>query len=291
MFKLIDSFSGSRFELINKNGKLFLKKSYSKPTQRDILSLKKQNNFKNLKFKKFSIKSPKIEKKKLNNFAKKKNIIMNYFEGVSGSKILIHSDNETCYLISKFITNYLMINFKNAKWQYVDSAIILNKAKDTVKKTKIKKLNIIGLNILKKLKKDIGKKILWSKSQCHGDLTLSNIILNKNKNSVILVDFLETYNDGIVQDLAKLVQEFYLGWSSRYLNDVHKLRSNIVYKKIWSKTKIPLFNQKIKDVIFYEALITLLRIFPYIKKTDKITIDWAIKSYYKLINNKFKFFS
>ena len=49
MFKLIDSYSGSRFELINKNGKLFLKKKFKKPTQREIFSLTKQNNYKNLR--------------------------------------------------------------------------------------------------------------------------------------------------------------------------------------------------------------------------------------------------
>ena len=256
-----------------------------------MLSLIKQNNYKNLRFNKLFIKSPKIEKKEFNNFFKKKNVIMNYSEGISGSKILINTDNKTCDLISKFLSNYIKMNLKNAKWEYIDSKTIIDKDEDTLKKTKIKKLKIIGSYILKQLKKKIGKKTLWSPGNCHGDLTLSNIILNKKKNSIVLIDFLKTYNEGIVQDLAKLTQEFYLGWSSRYLNDVHILRSNIIYEKIWSNTNSSFLNQKTNKVIFYETLVTLLRIFPYIKKSDKITIDWAEKSYYKLINNKFSFFS
>ena len=183
------------------------------------------------------------------------------------------------------------MNLKNAKWEYINSKIIIDKAEDTLKKTKIRKLKVIGSHILKKLKQKISKKTFWAPSNCHGDLTLSNIIFNKKKNSIILVDFLKTYNEGIVQDLAKLVQEFYLGWSSRYLNEVHKLRSNIIYEKIWSNTNSFFFNQKINKVIFYETIVTLLRIFPYIKKNDKITIDWAQRSYYKLMNNKFSFFT
>ena len=216
---------------------------------------------------------------------------MNYSEGVSGSKILITADKKSCHLISTFLKNYIKMNLKIAKWEYIDSKIILNKIRDSLKKTDVPSLRKIGVDILTRLRKKLKKKTLWLSSICHGDLTLSNIILNKKKNSIILVDFLHTYNDGIVQDLAKLVQEFYLGWSSRYLSEVHKLRSKIIYEKIWSNTNQIVLNKKIKKIVFYESFVTLLRIFPYVHKDDKLTINWARNAYLKLINNKFNFFN
>ena len=83
---------------------------------------------------------------------------MNYSEGISGSKILINTDNKTCDLISKFLSNYIKMNLKNNKWEYIDSKTIIDKAEDTLKKTKIRKLKVIGSHILKKLKKKLAKK-------------------------------------------------------------------------------------------------------------------------------------
>jgi hypothetical protein len=42
-------------------------------------------------------------------------------------------------------------------------------------------------------------------------------------------------------------------------------------------------NKKIKKSLKQEILITLLRIFPYLKKEDKISIQWLISSFNKLI--------
>ena len=133
--------------------------------------------------------------------------------------------------------------------------------------------------------------MMWSSGYCHGDLTLRNIIFNKKEKKIILIDFLKTYNEGFVQDLSNLTQEFYLGWSARNLKGVNKLRAHIIYEKIWKDTNFFNFNNKIKNIIFNETLVTLLRIFPYINKNDIITIKWIKGSFDKMINKKFVFFN
>ena len=111
---------------------------------------------------------------------------------------------------------------------------------------------------------------------CHGDLTLSNMILKKNK--ICLIDFLKTYNDGILQDLSKVYQEFVLGWSSRQLSEQEKLRSKIICKKIINKKFFDLFSKKILKHLHFEILMTLFRIFPYVNKNDYLTIKWLKNS-------------
>ena len=155
------------------------------------------------------------------------------FKGFEGDLVNLSNYNNEIYLLNFWASwcapckkempslDKLQSNFNEIK------IFPINIKESDKKKSEIffKNLNINNLQIYFDIDSNLAN-IFWLRG------IPTTIILNKNKNSVILVDFLETYNDGIVQDLAKLVQEFYLGWSSRYLNDVHKLRSNIVYKKI-----------------------------------------------------------
>ena len=119
---------------------------------------------------------------------------------------------------------------------------------------------------------------------CHGDLTLSNVIIEKK--NIYLIDFLKTYHDSILQDLSKVYQEFILGWSSRYLNGNEKLRSEIYYKKIIDQNFFQLFSKKMLNFLNFEVMMTLFRIFPYVQKDDKITINWLLKSVEKVLRNK-----
>lgn len=290
MYKPIDSYSQSNFELINKNKSVYLKKFFNNFNKRDLLSLIKQDSFKDYKIDKICITTPKIEKDQLKKIDINKSIMMNYYNGVSGSQTLIQSDNETCKILSIFLSDYINKSLKKAEWHYIDSNILIKKVKNTLGKIKINELTILGNKILNILKKRLDKSMLWSGNYCHGDLTLGNIILNKKEKEIVLIDFLKTYNDGIIQDLSKLTQEFYLGWSARHLKEVNKLRANIIYETIWNKVNIFKIDKEINNIIFNETLVTLLRIFPYVNKNDTITIKWAQNSFYNMINQKFVFF-
>ena len=132
------------------------------------------------------------------------------------------------------------------------------------------------------MRKKIKEISMYPTGMCHGDLTLSNIILEKNK--ICLIDFLKTYNDSILQDLSKVYQEFLLGWSSRELSQQEKLRSQIISKKIIDKNFFKIFSKKILKHLHFEVLMTLFRIFPYVNKNDQLTIRWLKNS----VNNVLK---
>ena len=178
--------------------------------------------------------------------------------------------------MEKFIREYFNILQNKVKWNKFDKMIVINKLKQVKKKIKIPYLiKLFDVN-KKNILKEIDRIKYYPNSFCHGDLTLSNMIIIKNK--IYLIDFLKTYNDGIAQDLSKLYQEFILGWSSRKLDERQLLRSKTIYKKIIRNNFFYSFPNNIRKVLKFEIYMTLLRIFPYVDKNDKITINWLEKS-------------
>ena len=279
------SFSKSNFELINYQNQLFLKKKFSEPKDRDFESMQKNNFFKN----NFKIKNLKINKIYIKNsteFKKKKYFLTNYIDGYSGDLILKNHGLKEIKILKNFLKDYFNTLKKNMVWEKLEKKKFIKKINEISKNTKNKYLKNIFEANKKILIKNLNKIQNYPVGLCHGDLTLSNIIIKRNK--IYLIDFLKTYNDGISQDLSKVFQEFVLGWSARHLNEDSILRSKIIYENILEKNFFNSFSNDIKTVLKFEILLTLFRIFPYVKNNDKTTIKWLENSIKKSINFKFK---
>jgi len=109
---------------------------------------------------------------------------------------------------------------------------------------------------------------------CHGDMTLSNMIFGKD---IYLIDFLDSYIESPTLDLIKLRQDTHLYWSLNMIDkttDLTKIKLGLNYIDNWI-----LDNYKIED---YELLqiINLLRIYPYTK--DEKIINWLDTNIKKL---------
>ena len=273
------SFSKSKFELISVNKKLFIKKKFINLKKRDFESILKNNFFyNNIKIKNTKVSFIKIGSFK--DFKKKKYFIMNYINGYSGELIIKNFGYSEVNILKNFINDYFNYAKKNTEWKKLDKKIVLSKINQLKKKIKIPSLLKIFKSREKELLRELDKINFYPKGFCHGDLTLSNIIVDKKK--VFLIDFLKTYNDGIAQDLSKIYQEFVLGWSSRKLNDVDILRSKLICRKIIDKDFFNSFSRDIKKVLKFEIQMTLFRIFPYVDKKDIKTINWIYKSLKKI---------
>lgn len=106
---------------------------------------------------------------------------------------------------------------------------------------------------------------------CHGDFTFSNMIFG---NKIILIDFLDSFVESPLQDVAKLLQEVRLKWTLLMDNPTDRdlTKINIGYEYLQDKIidriskRLPEYERLIG--IFY--LITLLRIIPYTKKDTRI---------------------
>jgi thiamine kinase-like enzyme len=117
---------------------------------------------------------------------------------------------------------------------------------------------------------------------CHGDLTFSNILIDKK---IILLDFLDNVIETPLFDLCKLHQEVDLLWTITYTDsdNVDYPRLRIIYSAvsdhIKTRTKEVLSNNDISAdtfILFYK--LTLLRLMPYVDKSMLHKIKHILQS-------------
>lgn len=109
---------------------------------------------------------------------------------------------------------------------------------------------------------------LFTKSFCHGDLTLENIIVKDGQ--LYFIDFLDSFFDCWLLDVATLMQDVQVMWSYRFQNEIDinteirlMLFRDILIDDVKQKS------EKYVREIYYALLLKLIRIFPYTK--DDIT--------------------
>lgn len=108
---------------------------------------------------------------------------------------------------------------------------------------------------------------------CHGDFTLSNIIISSN--IIYLIDFLDSFIDSPVIDLVKLRQDTKFHWSLQLESNMpgyksSKLKQTLTYLdnqiECWLE-EANYFNGWYK----YLEVMNLFRILPYLDKVEEIT--------------------
>ena len=134
------------------------------------------------------------------------------------------------------------------------------------------------------------KAVFWpANSSCHGDLTLSNIIVNEDERKIVLIDFSAVYAENAIQDLTKLIQDIWYGWTSRGGTHLEKARSKIISTSIWPEKLWHNSPEWLQFATMIEVYVTLMRIAPYIRQDDDITKGWLLRSI-KLHHEKFEFY-
>lgn len=276
-----DSFSGSKFQLFEQNQFIYLKKFYKKINSRDLESFKKQKNFKSYNLKNYKVQSANI--KVIN---KKKNlIILNYYSGLSGSELILNSDLHVHNILNFFLEKYVKNLIKSSKFETFDKKPYLNKCREIKKKILPKHMSLYK-KIFKKIYSNLDNVKVNLKGKCHGDLTLSNMIVNSDLKNIILIDFLKTFNENPLQDICKLIQDLRLYWSSRRLNKTNILRAKIFCDNI--KPFMHIKKKSLYKILDLEMSMTLLRILPYVPKNDFETIKWLETSHEKLGHSFYK---
>lgn len=117
---------------------------------------------------------------------------------------------------------------------------------------------------------------------CHGDLTLSNIIVTSGSN-VTLIDFLQTYLETPLQDVAKLMQEFLYGWSFRKASPSIQLKAKIFCNQFYPKV-LNMLRDLYPNQIKLVSMVNLARIAPYVK--DPSTKHWLLQNINKCLDRK-----
>lgn len=103
---------------------------------------------------------------------------------------------------------------------------------------------------------------------CHGDLTLSNVLIKPESNNFVIIDFLDSFIESPIVDIAKIRQDTKHGWSSFIYPEQHdKIKTTLSLEYLDNK-----FVEHFKKYEFYKhyelfQFMNLVRILPYSKQT------------------------
>lgn len=120
-------------------------------------------------------------------------------------------------------------------------------------------------------------------SRCHWDLTLENILITPDK-KIYLIDFLDSFFDSWMIDVAKLLQDLEIWWSYRHEEMDWTLSLRLAIAKqalLESISELENWKNKI-SYIYHILLLNILRIVPYTK--DEVTKNFLQDALKKIIN-------
>lgn len=118
---------------------------------------------------------------------------------------------------------------------------------------------------------------------CHGDLTLSNMLVNQNNLKLYFIDFLDVYIESPLQDMVKLRQDTYFLWTLKLCDfsfDHNKLviiLNELDYKLDAYFSQFSFY----KEYYIPFQVLNLLRIIPY--SNDQSVYKFLKKCIYTLI--------
>jgi len=244
--------SNFNVELVKYTNGYFVKKSTKTPNIRLKNQIQKQIEFKMFIEKNeamdllFEIPSVIEEREKY--------FIMDFYNGKSILDIFEKGD---ITLLNEIIDK--LIRFIN--WEFENCIYTKDVRFEIIEKlSNVKSRDIKVSCLIDKLIKKLPKEIKIPIGMCHGDLTLSNLIFTER---IVLIDFLDSYIETPLQDIAKLLQEIMLEWSLLINNNKRdNIKIKIAYKYLREQLFSKLLSYSEHSRLFY--IITLFRLFPYI---------------------------
>ena len=213
---------------------------------------------------------------------KKDSISMNmpFIYGYSGADILTYNSyNQARKLANSLIKLIDFFKKGRNKKNYIEKENILKKI-NIVEKNSDKKFS----NYFNKIKKKYENLPDYIETSfCHGDLTLSNMIITNSKQNnskysvnkyleIYLVDWLDSNYETFLLDLAKLKQDLFYGWSSRSSNSSQAMANSITGKFIWNLIEEKFIDNYNKEIFNFFMNLCILRILPYVK--SKKDFQW-----------------
>jgi len=262
--------SGCSLTIVEYNGELFVKKTSKNKAynKRLIQQCEKQNTYSSSTFK-----TPRILKKAVDSDG-----LFNFtMEYVSGEKL---SDYLKIIPLSRItdISN-IIVSLIPTKQKYNSNSKKIFQEKIESLKKNIKNTRLLEV-AFKKL-----REYPWEKcpqSSCHGDLTLENILLSRK--SIYVIDFLDSFYDSWMIDIAKIFQDLECFWSYRNdtIDENLEIRLLILKEKIIGHILSKKNGHETIKTIYHILLMNLLRIIPYTE--DSTTLHYLEMEIKKIID-------
>lgn len=187
---------------------------------------------------------------------------MEYIRGITMSEYIKTIEIGKVRSICETIVNNIVSMGIDKK--EVDEGVFIKKIESLDEKLSYQN-NIVINEAIEMLKKHSWNRFI--KTQCHGDLTLENIIVKDNQ--LYLIDFLDSFYDSWLMDISTIMQDVQTMWSYRHENETEintKLRL-LVFRDILMDTVKKVSPEDYVEV-YYALLLKLIRIFPYTKDEE-----------------------
>ena len=251
--KLETGLSGCKLELIGSNT---LRKHSSSPSynKRLDLQVKKQELFSNQVFR--NVETPKVLSKGDSYFD------MEYVTGRSFDEYFsVCSVNDIDFVFDS-LCGYFDGLISNA--QYYQPEVSKKRLLDKINSLETHTNHLTDLYHIRQMVSSITMRI--PQTFCHGDLTFTNIIFNKNR--LYYIDFLDCFIDSFLCDLIKLKQDLYYHWSLD-VQGIKNLRIRQIYSFLWRKLE-KRYSQYVETIEFDVLdVLNTLRIEPYLTNEDQ----------------------
>ena len=193
---------------------------------------------------------------------------MEYAYGDKFTDFFLKSSAHDVKNILKIYLDYFDNIFKYSEKSHIDSSFLLSKVDSVENKIKSK-------DEIKKILEFLTEKIPHSPipiGYCHGDFTLSNMIIDSSQ-KIYLIDFLDSFINSPIIDLIKLRQDTKFRWSLEIDRNFSGHKYKVIQILNYIDSEIEIFLKKMnKDVIDwynYLEIFNLFRILPYLTRRDE----------------------
>ena len=251
--KLETGLSGCKLELIGSN---ILRKHSSSTSynKRLFLQVKKQELFSNQVFR--NVETPKVLRKEDSYFD------MEYVTGRSFDEYFSVCSVSDIDFVFDSLCGYFDGLISHS--QYYQPEVSKKRLLDKINSLETHTNHLTDLYHIRQMVSSITMNI--PQTFCHGDLTFTNIIFNKNR--LYYIDFLDCFIDSFLCDLIKLKQDLYYHWSLD-VQGVKSLRIRQIYSFLWERLEQRYC--KYVDTIEFNVLdiLNTLRLEPYLTNDDQ----------------------
>ena len=271
--KSLSGHSGCGLNIYRQDDTLFLRKDSGNSSYN--MRLKKQY-IKQSKFISNGIKTPKIL-----NCGHENGLFFFDMEFLNGTTLSEYMSNIKIKEINSLISLlFRSLPVENSKILPETDKIFKNKILQI--KEQLRPCDTEALNAVSKLEQFDFSNIPFS--YCCGDLTLENIILDENK-QIYLIDFLDSFYNSWMIDVAKLLQDLELYWSYRYQEIDFNLAMRLAVAKEALLENISEYENADANIlsIYHILLLNILRIIPYAK--DEQTANFLKSALNKVMGN------
>ena len=251
--KLETGLSGCKLELIGSNTlrKHSSSLSYNKRLE---LQVKKQELFSNQVFR--NVETPKVLRKEDSYFD------MEYVTGRSFDEYFSVCSVSDIDFVFDSLCGYFDGLISHS--QYYQPEVSKKRLLDKINSLETHTRHLTDLYHIRQMVSSITMKI--PQTFCHGDLTFTNIIFNKNR--LYYIDFLDCFIDSFLCDLVKLKQDLYYHWSLD-VQGIKNLRIRQIYSFLWRKLE-ERYSQYVETIEFDVLdVLNTLRIEPYLTNEDQ----------------------